>query len=170
MIRIRTRAFTRNLLCLVYLHFGHSNDMTHFQHTSPTIIAQLPEVFRTVPYSAARFPGAATDIRGGANCQLYAYAVVEHFGLAVPPVRSSELWTDTDATQRVSTPQPLDLVLFNHIPDAYGAHVGVWVGDDQVLHLCAEVGRPVVWSMAEFAARERYRVVIGIKRVVHPSQ
>ncbi|GAA3782279.1 hypothetical protein [Streptomyces chiangmaiensis] len=34
-----------------------------------------------------------------------------------------------------------------------------------MLHLCAEVGRPAVWEPAEFAARERYRVLVGVKRV-----
>jgi hypothetical protein len=34
------------------------------------------------------------------------------------------------------------------------------------LHLCAEAGRPAVWEMTEFAARPRYQVLIGIKRVM----
>lgn len=46
------------------------------------------------------------------------------------------------------------------------ARVGVWIGDDQVLHLSAEVGRPAVWPLSEFAARARYRSLIGIKRVL----
>ncbi|MFD4878152.1 hydrolase [Streptomyces sp. NPDC058420] len=107
----------------------------------------------------------------GANCQLFAYEVLRYFGLAVPEMRSSELWADTEATTRVAVARPLDLVLFNADDEAYGAHVGVWVDDGRVLHLCAEVGRPVVWEMGEFAARRRYRVLVGIKRVVglpHP--
>ncbi|GHF21315.1 hypothetical protein GCM10017786_64090 [Amycolatopsis deserti] len=42
----------------------------------------------------------------------------------------------------VTEPAPLDLALFNHTADPFGAHVGVWTDDDRVLHLCAEVGRP----------------------------
>jgi hypothetical protein len=70
----------------------------------------------------------------------------------------------------VPVAQPLDLVLFNATDDAYGAHVGVWVNGGRVLHLCAEVGRPAVWETKEFAARGRYRVLIGIKRVVGTTQ
>ena len=64
----------------------------------------------------------------------------------------------------VETPAPLDLLLFSPNDDPYGAHVGVFVGDDRVLHLCAEVGLPAVWRLADFAERERYRVLIGAKR------
>jgi hypothetical protein len=102
----------------------------------------------------------------GANCQLFAYEVLKQFGLFVPPLRSSELWADQDVTVTVASPEPLDLLLFNCTGDSYGAHVGVWVGDDAVLHLCREVGRPAVWSMADFAGRQRYQFVVGIKRVI----
>jgi hypothetical protein len=64
----------------------------------------------------------------------------------------------------VVNPQPLDLVLFNHNEESRGAHVGVWVGHDAVLHLCKELGRPAVWDMAEFTKRGRYRTIIGFKR------
>lgn len=110
------------------------------------------------------------NLEEGANCQLFAYEVLRHFGLAAPALRSSELWADTQTTARVLVAQPLDLVLFNATEDAYGAHVGVWVNEGRVLHLCAEIGRPAVWETTEFAARERYRVLIGNKRVVDTTQ
>ncbi|MFG2092165.1 cell wall hydrolase [Streptomyces sp. NPDC048612] len=154
---------------------------------------QLPEALRNVTYSGARHPGAATpecpshavdgaagapgrpvpdpfdDLAGGANCQRYAYAVLRHFGLLIPPLRSAELWADTVATHRVECPRPLDLVLFDggpaeDRPPGYGAHVGVHLGPDQVLHLCREAGRPVVWRYPDFAARARYRRLLGVKR------
>ncbi|MDQ3402447.1 MAG: NlpC/P60 family protein [Actinomycetota bacterium] len=118
-----------------------------------------------VPFVITRIPGMVSDLREGANCQRFAYAVLAHFGLHVAPTRSSELWADT-ATIRVSHPEPLDLLLFNKTADAWGAHVGVWIGDDQVLHLCSEVGKPAVWRMADFASRARYRELVGIKRVL----
>ncbi|MFK4144916.1 hydrolase [Streptomyces sp. NPDC004065] len=135
------------------------------------LLDRLPAAYWTVPHTGSRFPGspavaARPDLAEGANCQLYAYAVLRHFGLDPPPLRSSDLWADTRAGVRVSRPGPLDLLLFGATDDAYGAHVGVWAGDDQVLHLCAEVGRPAVWGLADFAARERYRVLIGVKRVI----
>ncbi|MEV0126281.1 hydrolase [Streptomyces sp. NPDC050703] len=132
--------------------------------------SRLPAGFWSVPYAGDRFPGAKAvaerpGLAAGANCQLFAYAVLEHFGLAPAPLRSSDLWDDTRTTVRVSGPEPLDLVLFNASDRAYGAHVGVWAGDDAVLHLCAEVGRPAVWSLTDFAARARYGVMLGAKRV-----
>jgi hypothetical protein len=131
---------------------------------------ELPDTFWGVRYVGARYPGSPVvrkhpGLAEGANCQLFAYAVLRHFGLAPPELRSSELWTDTRATQRVTVPRPLDLVLVNLTRDAWGAHVGVWAGDDKVLHLCAEVGHPALWSLAMFAARPSYRELVGFKRV-----
>ncbi|MEV6012278.1 hydrolase [Streptomyces sp. NPDC051976] len=138
-----------------------------------SVLHELPDEFWAVPYVGSRFPGSpevtADGLRAGANCQVFAYQVLRHFGLTPPDVRSSELWADTRATARVSVAQPLDLLLFNATDDAYGAHVGVWVDGGRVLHLCAEIGRPAVWTMAEFAQRQRYRVLVGIKRVVEPT-
>ncbi|MGW2232109.1 hydrolase [Streptomyces formicae] len=131
---------------------------------------RLPAAFWEVPYVAARFPGSPAVARrpgltAGANCQLFAYEVLAHLGAGrLPDLRSDELWADTEATHRVTDVRPLDLLLFNCTDNAYGAHVGVWVGDDAVLHLCAEAGRPVVWGLAEFAARARYRCLVGVKR------
>ena len=65
----------------------------------------------------------------------------------------------------MSEPEPLDLVLFAGSPDPWGAHVGVSLGGAEVLHLCKEVGVPVVWEFEDFAERERYRSLIGFKRV-----
>lgn len=134
------------------------------------LLTQLPAGFWVVRYVGARYPGSQAvvehpGITDGANCQLFAYEVLRYFGLEVPALRSSELWADTETTTCVSAARPLDLILFNATSDAWGAHVGVWVGADQVLHLSSEVGCPAVWRMNDFAARDRYRTVIGIKRV-----
>jgi hypothetical protein len=133
--------------------------------------AWLPADFRTVRYVGARFPGSPAEakrpgIADGANCQLFAYEVLKLCGLDPPALRSSELWADKESTSRVVTAQPLDLILVNATAESWGAHVGVWISDDQILHLCAEIGRPAVWRMDDFAARPRYRTLVGIKRVV----
>jgi hypothetical protein len=132
-------------------------------HLGP--LAALPHWYWEVPYVGNRFPGAVPrgQLGEGANCQLWAYEVLDHFGFAVPDHRSDELWYDKLATRRVEEPEPLDLVLYKGDGDPYGAHVGVWTGD-AVAHLCAEVGRPIVWPQAEFDARPRYAVRIGFKR------
>ncbi len=128
-------------------------------------LAALPDWYWDVPYVAARFPGAVPrgQLALGANCQLWAYEVLDYLGLAVPNYRSDELWYDTSATRRVEDPQPLDLVLYNGNDDPYGAHVGLWT-DDGVAHLCAELGSPTVWPQPEFDARPRYTVRLGFKR------
>jgi hypothetical protein len=129
-------------------------------------LERLPESFWKVPWVAKMIPGFRPEagLTEGANCQRFAYAVLDHFGCFVPPFRSDELWHDTETTSEVATLAPLDLLLFSPNSDPYGAHIGVFVGDDRVLHLCAEVGVPAVWELADFAKRDRYRVLIGAKR------
>lgn len=126
----------------------------------------VPRYFLTVSYNAAIHPGAThpADLSTGANCQVFAYALLAHFGIAFPPLRSSELWTDTEHSQVVSDFQPLDLLLFGKTSDAFGAHVAVHVGEGRAIHLSRAVGLPVEWPIEEFAAYENYRVLIGGKR------
>ena len=145
--------------------------MTEDHWRTNEILARLPERFRHVPYAGERFPGSAAVARqpglaAGANCQLFAYTVLDHFGLTVPPLRSSDLWLDTHGTSRVAVPAALDLLLFNRTSDPWGAHVGVWIGEDQILHLSAEIGHPAIWPMRHIVRRDRYRVLVGIKRVL----
>lgn len=121
-----------------------------------------------VPYVASAAPGAVGPGQWleGANCQRFAYGVLGLFGLSCPPLRSSDLWEDSAATVVVERPGPLDLVLFNATEDPFGAHLGVWMAPDEILHLCKEVGVPVVWPMAEFSRRARYATTVGFKRVL----
>ncbi len=67
-------------------------------------------------------------------------------------------------------PQPLDLVLFRGIAIRTAPISGLVVADDEVLHLCKEVGRPALWPWSAFAARPRYAVVIGYKRPIVVKQ
>jgi hypothetical protein len=65
----------------------------------------------------------------------------------------------------VRDPEPLDLVLYNKTAIPFSAHVALWMAPGEILHLCHEVGVPVIWSPAIFAARPRYATLIGFKRV-----
>lgn len=134
--------------------------------TLPAALADLPAAFWDVPYDGDRYPGAVPrgEVHLGANCQLWAYEVLAHVGFAIPDLRSAELWRDTDATRVVLEPQPLDLVLFHDRAQAFGAHVGVVVSATEVAHLSKEVGRPAVWTFAQFAATPRFAQLIGFKR------
>jgi len=126
----------------------------------------LPAHFLTIRYNAAIHPGVAhpTDLSTGANCQVFAYALLAHFGISFPPLRSSELWADTEHSCVVTEFQPLDLLLFGKTADAFGAHVAVCVGEGRAVHLSRAVGLPVEWPIEDFAAHENYRVPIGGKR------
>jgi hypothetical protein len=137
------------------------------EHQQLDVLERLPASFLDVAYVDAKYPGAhgADGIEGGANCQLFAFEVLRYFGLEVPPLRSSELWEDSASTAVVEQPAPLDLLLFNRTHDAWGAHVGVFVGDERVLHLAKSVGRPAVWNLSDFVTHPEYRVLVGIKRV-----
>ena len=132
----------------------------------PTPSGGWPGWLWRVPYRGSAHPGASEPgpIEDGANCQRYAYAVLALFGRTVPPVRSSELWA-IGGRSPVGRPEPLDLILLNRSDEAYGAHVGVWMAEGRILHLCAELGRPAVWTMAELRRRPRYRTVVGFVRI-----
>ena len=125
-----------------------------------------PDWLWAVPYDASALPSAEPLLPGeGANCQRFAYAVLTEAGRSVPPHRSSELWSDETLTHPpLSATQPLDLVLFNDADEAYGAHLAVVVADDQLLHLCREVGQPTVWRWSDFVTRPRYAHVVGAVR------
>ena len=128
-----------------------------------------PEWLWTVPYVGAHHPAATPmpTIVNGANCQRYAYAVLALFDLAVPPLRSSELWEDHAVTLPVAHDRlsALDLVLFSADGEPWGAHVGVFMAPNEVLHLCQEVGAPAVWTWGDFEERPRYATFVGAKRV-----
>jgi cell wall-associated NlpC family hydrolase len=125
----------------------------------------IPVRFWSVPYVGSNFPATDRMFEDGTNCQGFAYAVLRHFGLAVPDFRSSELWADNDITECVQCPLPLDLLLFNSTQNAFGAHLGICAGEDLVLHHSKGAGRPAIWHLAEFGACSRYRVFVGAKRV-----
>ena len=85
--------------------------------------------------------GTPYGLSQGANCQVYAYALLGHFGVKFPPLRSSELWADETATLRVDTFEPLDLLLFNRTLEPFGAHVALCMGDGLAVHLSRAVGK-----------------------------
>ena len=129
---------------------------------------EIPEHFHRVRYDGKCYPGAL-GVRGltvGANCQHYAYEFVRAFGYTIPNLRSSGLWVDTAHTVTVEQPEPFDLVLLNGKPDAWGAHVGVYLGKCLVLHLSKKIGVPSIESLESLMQRPKYRCLIGFKRIL----
>jgi hypothetical protein len=126
-----------------------------------------PDWVFSAPYLGAAQPKAveAGPVARGANCQRYAYAVLELFGRMVPPHRSSDLWADADFRHvSAGDATDLDLVLFNATAEPWGAHVAVAI-NGRLLHLCREIGRPALWGWADFSERPRYCTVVGAVRV-----
>lgn len=125
----------------------------------PTWVLEAPYVAAAHPQQSPQRP-----IAEGANCQRYAYGVLALFGRTVPDHRSSELWDDPSCDHpSVNTASDLDLALFSPDGSAWGAHVAVVLGG-RLLHLSAQVCRPAVWDWPDFAARRRYRNIVGLVR------
>ena len=127
----------------------------------------IPKRFLAVKYNGDRFPGVpcASDLTGGANCQVFAYELLRHFGKTIPDFRSSELWEDESFTHEVTSFEPLDLLLYNKEQQAWGAHIGVFIGDDSIIHLSKRIGLPAIWKHKDFATQQQYKYFIGAKRV-----
>ena len=131
----------------------------------------IPEEFLKISYDGNRHPQSAVfDFHQGENCQLFAYVLLKHFGVTIPPFRSSQLWEDTEFTQVVHELEPLDLLLLNDTPSSWGAHVAVDLGDHTVIHLSKKVGRPSICSLPELQLEPKYKVFIGAKRSRHPQR
>lgn len=132
----------------------------------------IPSEFFDSKYDASKYPGSGncTGIKDGANCQYFAYEFLKHFRYIVPDLRSSDLWEDIIYTKKVESFEPLDLLLFNKDSKAYSAHVGVYIGENKVLHLSKEVGCPIVWDLEDFKKYPHYKFLIGAKRIKKPLQ
>ncbi len=118
-----------------------------------------------VSYNLLAYPRSKLKIsRKKANCQLFIYNLLDHFGYKIPMFRSSEIWKDKKYTIKVGEPRPLDILLFNKTRNAYGAHLALYLGNDRIIHLSKKVGYPTVWNLNEFKKCARYKVLLGIKR------
>ena len=60
------------------------------------MILDLPTDLMTIPYNEAVTPEVQPQpsLADGCNCQVFAYAVLKHFGVELPPFRSSNLCED----------------------------------------------------------------------------
>jgi hypothetical protein len=125
---------------------------------------KIPEHFFEVQYAGSQYPGLATGLERGANCQHFCYELLRHFGFKIANMRSSDLSEDNEYTSTVHDLRPFDLILFNRSSAAFGAHVGICVGDDAIIHLSKSIGKPIIWGMGQFEKVREYRSVVKIKR------
>ena len=136
------------------------------------MMIDIPPEFMQVHYNGANFPGAVgfDGLKQGANCQVFAYSFLAFYGIDLPPFRSSGLWDDRKHTFVVTEFEPLDLLLFHKVQQAYGAHVTVYIGDGRVLHLSSHHGYPTIETGVELQYHHKYRYFIGAKRPLHLSK
>jgi lipoprotein Spr len=134
--------------------------------TARKSIVTVPRNYMRVRYAGAHHPRARprSIFREGANCQLFVFELLKHFGYEIAPMRSSELWADGRFTRRVLNMRPLDILMFNRDRSGWGAHLALYLGEGRAIHLSKQVGRPAVWEVTEFSRHEKYRTLVGIKR------
>lgn len=138
-------------------------------NSSPLLI---PEHFHAVPYKTDCFPGSdkSRGIEQGANCQYFAYELIRYYGCVIPDFRSSDLWEDAAHTSIVTHLQPLDLVLLHKTQNAWGAHVGVYVGNNFIIHLSKNIGFPIIQNLESVMQQPQYCCFIGAKRCLLQQQ
>ena len=127
----------------------------------------LPLRFLTIHYNGSKYPGNTEydSVKYGANCQSFVYEILRYFGIVLPDFRSSELWNDTHYTRKSKTLQCMDIAFFHTNTNPYGAHIGLCIGKNKILHLSRSVGYPAIWDIEEFKKYKQYQVYIGAKRL-----
>jgi len=135
----------------------------------------IPVKFLSVKYNGSMHPRNfkfleskeyCKNMDDGANCQTFVYEILKQATpWFVPDFRSDELWNDIKYTEKVEVLEPLNILLFNKNEDSYGAHIGIYVGNNRVLHLCKEIGFPAIWDLKQFESNDKYRIFIGSKRL-----
>ena len=133
----------------------------------PTFNIIIPDKFFEVRYLGSRIPGVdnPSDFSLGANCQLFAYELLKENGLEVPNLRSSDLWEDVIYTETVDIIKPLDLMLYNRNDDPFGAHVGVYIGDGNIIHLSFLNKTAAIIQHKSMHENKKYSIFIGAKRI-----
>ena len=129
---------------------------------------KIPKIFFEVQYNSSRIPNIKdqSDLTLGANCQVFAFELLKVNGITAPNFRSSELYSDTIYTEKVEIFKPLDLMLYNNNNNSFGAHVGVYIGNEKIIHLSLENGYAQIIEHQEMIKNRKYNIFIGAKRVL----
>lgn len=130
-------------------------------------IITIPPDWMNIAYNGKIIPnGKPHDMLiSGANCQVFAFALLRRYGLKVPDFRSSELWADGEYSTVIQNDYlPLDILFFHKREEAYGAHIAVYIGNGQAIHLSKRVGKPMIWDVNHFFEYTEYQFLLGGKR------
>ena len=128
---------------------------------------EIPPYYFKIPYKDACYPGseALGDFKDGANCQVFVYELLVHFGYPnMPDFRSSELWEDEIHSQKVNHVEAYDILFWNKTATAWGAHVGLALDASHIIHLSHENGFAEIWPIEKFETKPNYAHFIGSKR------
>jgi hypothetical protein len=132
----------------------------------------IPERFKNIKYKSSRIPGVKDqeNLLLGANCQVYIYEFLKEFKKNIPNFRSSELWDDIIYTQKIEGDYlPFDIMLYNSKKEAYGAHVGLYIGNGNILHLSKGNEVPKVEMHKAMLVQKKYNCFIGAKRLLEST-
>lgn len=127
----------------------------------------IPNYFFDVPYKGSCYPGSPTlgDFRVGANCQVFVYQLLAHFGYPMlPDFRSSELWADQIHTSPTTSVEIFDILFWNTTDNPWGAHLGMAINQRQAIHLSRANNKAVIWPLERFWEVPNYTVFLGGKR------
>jgi cell wall-associated NlpC family hydrolase len=127
----------------------------------------INQEFLDIKYNPKQIPSSELSIfSDGANCQLFAYSLLSDNGYKIPPFRSSELWDDEKYTNKVADElKPFDIILYHNKKQSWGSHVGLFLGNDKIVHLSQENGYPKIQTHKSMAENKKYRYFIGAKRL-----
>lgn len=129
---------------------------------------KFPEWTMKIKYNYDIIPQSYSQniIKLGANCQTFACEFLKFNNLYVPLLRSSELWKDTKYSMNVIEYRPLDVLFLNSKPEAYGAHIVVYLGENKVIHNSKKVGGVSICTIDSLLNEESYKYIIGGKRFI----
>jgi hypothetical protein len=128
---------------------------------------EIPDWLMEIKYNGQIIPNGITyDIATtGANCQVFAYYLLRSNQLIVPEYRSSELWADMKFSKVITDNFELfDILFFHRVDEAYGAHIAIYLGNNQAIHLSKKIGKPVIWNINTFLEDPKYKFLLGGKR------
>ena len=48
-----------------------------------------------------------------------------------------------------------NILFFNKTQKSFGAHIAIYIGNNQAVHLAKHVGKPVTWTIEDFLKLEK---------------
>ena len=129
---------------------------------------KLPPWYMDIKYNPKIIPyWICHDIQlSWANCQVYAYEILRFNDLFVPDLRSSELWSDSkDSTTISDNYELLDILFSNENNDSWGAHLGLYIWENKVLHNSKDIWWPAIFDIWDFTKINKYSCFLWGKRL-----